>query len=129
MDIAQVEAVFPGFIEWPSSWAGEGQDLALGRGLLQAMCPFIEHLLDQGLSDRTLSRHVNNLWLLGGEIVRSAPSKGKKAADSAQQLSSALGPEGGPPCRLLLSAGAEDSYHVTCRKLFRFLERERQLSL
>ena len=43
--------------------------------------PFLEHLVELELSRKTIRKHVNNLWLLGGEITRDlhetpAPEKG-----------------------------------------------------
>jgi hypothetical protein len=55
---------------WPQSWAGTREDEPLGRRLVAALQPFMTHLQDQGLSSRTLRRHLDNLWLIGGEIIR-----------------------------------------------------------
>ena len=35
------------------------------------MKPFIESLIAGPLTDRTLRKHLGNLWLLGGEVIRS----------------------------------------------------------
>ena len=32
--------------------------------------PFLLHLAESGLSKRTIQNHVDNMWLLGGEIIR-----------------------------------------------------------
>jgi len=32
--------------------------------------PFLLHLLDQGLAQATFRRHRDNLWALGGELIR-----------------------------------------------------------
>ena len=32
--------------------------------------PFLVHLSHQKLSRRTIRKHLNNLWVLGGEIIR-----------------------------------------------------------
>ena len=69
---------------WPRSWMGLEQDLPPGEQLLARLRPFIEHLASSTLSAKTIRRHVDNLWLLGGEIIRDLhydPSLRKKAAD------------------------------------------------
>ena len=46
--------------------------------------PFIEHLAASSLSPTTIRRHVDNLWTLGGEVIRDLhydPSLRKRAAD------------------------------------------------
>ena len=55
---------------WPESWAGTHEDEPVGRRLVAALQLFMTHLQHQGLSSRTLRRHLDNLWLIGGEIIR-----------------------------------------------------------
>lgn len=45
-------------------------DLPPGESLVGRFQPFIEHLASSGLSRQTVRRHGDNLWLLGGEIIR-----------------------------------------------------------
>jgi hypothetical protein len=83
--------------------------------------PFIEHLASTGLAAKTIRRHVDNLWILGGEIIRALnydPSLRKKPAD--QLLRNAIDEFGGP---LVRNASEEEQRSVdsTCRKLHRFL--------
>jgi hypothetical protein len=69
---------------------GLEKDLSPGEQLLALLRPFIEHLALSNLSPKTIRRHVDNLWLLGGEIIRdlhydpalreSAPPNGCYAA-------------------------------------------------
>src|ERR1017187_8110814 len=55
---------------WAHSWMGLEKDLPPGEALVICFRPFIEHLASSSLSPRTIRRHVDNLWLLGGEIIR-----------------------------------------------------------
>ena len=34
--------------------------------------PFLFHLGESGITPRTFRRHIDNLWLLGGELIRYA---------------------------------------------------------
>jgi len=109
---------------WPLQWKGTGEDIPYGQGIVEAMRPFIEHLIAEGISDGTLKKHAENLWLLGGELIRDVSlyeEYGKIAP--ADKVWEALGPEDGPICRHLHSESAQRSFDATCRKLYRFLER------
>src|SRR5216683_21261 len=67
---------------WPRSWMGLEKDLPPGEELVVCFRPFIEHLASSSLSSKTLRRHVDNLWILGGEIIRDLnydPSQRKVA--------------------------------------------------
>src|ERR1700684_3854054 len=67
---------------WPRSWMGLEKDVPPGEQLLACFRPFIVHLASSNLSPKTIRRHVDNLWLLGGEIIRDLnldPSQRKVA--------------------------------------------------
>jgi len=130
---------------------GLEKDLPPGEALVACFRPFIEHLASSGLAPRTIRRHVGNLWLLGGEIIRDLnynPSLRKKTAE--QLLRHAVYDDGGPLIhngseedqrsfedalqvidsrgvaqRVLIAFGGPqghgDSLDATCRKLHRFL--------
>ena len=106
---------------WPRSWMGLDKDLPPGEQLLACFRPFIEHLTSSSFSPKTIRKHVDNLWMLGGEIIRDLnedPSLRKVAADRI--LSDVIHDDGGP----LIHNGSEEaqrSFDSTCRKLHRFL--------
>jgi hypothetical protein len=106
---------------WPRSWMGLDKDLPPGEQLLACLRPFIEHLALSTLSPKTIRRHVDNLWMLGGEIIRDLhydPSLRKVAVERI--LRDAVYEDGGP----LVHNGSEEeqrSFDSTCRKLHRFL--------
>src|SRR4030088_240176 len=106
---------------WPHSWMGLEKDLPPGEELVACLRPFIEHLASSNLSPKTIRRHVDNLWMLGGEIIRDLhedPPLRKLSAD--RLLRKAVYDDGGP----LIHNGSEDeqrSFDSTCRKLHRFL--------
>jgi hypothetical protein len=107
--------------DWPRSWMGLDKDLPPGEELLTYFRPFIEHLASSSLSPKTIRRHVDNLWILGGEIIRDLhydPSLRKRATE--RLLRSVIHEDGGP----LIHNGSEDaqrSLDSTCRKFHRFL--------
>lgn len=99
---------------------GVEKDVPPGEELVACFRPFIEHLAVSSLSPKTIRRHVDNLWLLGGEIIRDLnfdPSLRRLSAD--RLLRKVIHEDGGP----LLYNGSEDeqrSFDATCRKLHRF---------
>ena len=55
---------------WPRSWMGLEEDLAPGEQLVSSFRPFLEWLATSDLSPQTIQRHVDNMWMLGGEFIR-----------------------------------------------------------
>jgi len=104
---------------------GVEKDLPPGEELVACLRPFIEHLASSGLAPKTIRRHVDNLWLLGGEIIRDLnydPSLRRLTAD--QLLDKVICEDGGP----LLYSGSEEEqrpFDATCRKLHRFRNQPR----
>jgi len=100
---------------------GEEKDLPVGRHLVEYFLPFLIHLTESGLSKRTIQNHVDNLWLLGGEIIRDVNEEPRLRKRSAEQLiRNVIHEDGGP----LIYNGGEDeqrSFDSTCRKFHRFL--------
>ena len=100
---------------------GLEKDLPPGEQLLACFRSFIEHLASSTLSPKTIRKHVDNLWMLGGEIIRDLhydPSLRKVAAERLRRK--VIHEDGGP----LVHNGSEDeqrSFDSTCRKLHRFL--------
>ena len=105
---------------WPRSWMGLEKDLSPGEQLIALFRPFLEYLAASDLSPKTIQKHVDNVWALGGEFIRDLhtdPSLRKKPVDLVLHR---MIEYGGP----LLYHGGQDqqrSFDSTCRKLRRFL--------
>ena len=115
-------AYCPDLADWPRSWRIEPRDVAPGQNIVESFKPFLLHLLHLGLSKKTLHKHRDNLWLLGGEIIGEMANSPKLRKQPIEALLfSMLDEEGGP----LLSHRASDeeqrSFDSTCRKFHRFL--------
>ena len=83
--------------------------------------PFLLHLLDQRLAKATLRRHRDNLWTLGGELIRCRYDDDelakKHVKDALRQL---IKDDGGPLMCPRITESEQDSLDATCRKLNRF---------
>ncbi len=76
---------------------GWEKDLPPGEQLVRCFRPFLEYLAASDLAPKTIQKHVDNLWVLGGEIIRDlneTPSLRK--ARMGRLLSEAVSEDGGP---------------------------------
>lgn len=105
---------------------GEEKDLPPGLRLVEYFIPFLLHLAQSGLSKKTIQNHVDNMWLLGGEIIRDVNEEPHRRKRSAEQLVTNVIHEFGGP---LIHNGWEDeqrSFDSTCRKFQRFLSQSQR---
>ena len=64
---ADLERYCRGLNDWPRSWMGWEKDLPPGEKLVACFRPFLEYLVTYAdLSPKTIQKHVDNLWALGG---------------------------------------------------------------
>ncbi len=102
---------------------GWEKDLPPGERLVARFRPFLEALVLSDLSPKTIQRHVDNLWALGGEIIRDLndnPPLRKKSIE--QLLEDRIDDEGGSLVYAMESEEPlQSSFDSTCRKLHRFL--------
>jgi hypothetical protein len=99
---------------------GLEKDLPPGEELLTLFRPFLEHLAASDLSPKTIQKHVDNMWALGGEFIRDLHSDSSLRKKPVEQILHQRIEYGGP----LLYHGSEDqqtSFDSTCRKYRRFL--------
>ena len=102
---------------------GGENDVPPGEELVACFRPFLEDLVASDLSPKTIQKHVDNPWALGGEIIRDLnenPSLRRKSM--AQILNGRIDDEGGPLVYALASEEPlQRALDSTCRKLHRFL--------
>jgi len=117
-----LQSFCPDLDQWPSSWAYEKRDIPPGLQMVDSFTPFLRELLTRSLSRQTLRRHRDNIWVLGGEVIRRLQMDSSLRRQPIQQVVLDLIDDDGG---LLLSHGQSEaeqrSFDATCRKLFRFL--------
>ena len=99
---------------------GLEKDLPPGEQLLALFRPFLEYLAASDLSPKTIQKHVDNMWALGGEFIRDLNYDQSLRKRPVEQHLYEMIEDGGP----LLYHGGEDqqiSFDSTCRKFRRFL--------
>lgn len=111
----------PDLHDWPRSWHVEPADIVVGQQVVELLTPFLLHLLDQGLAKATVSRHRDNLWTLGGELIRRRYDDEELAQqDVKAAIGQLIGRDGGPLMWPRINEAEQDSLDATCRKLERF---------
>ena len=55
--------------DWPRSGMGFPKDIPPGEKRVACFRPFLELLIQGNLSRKTIRKHLDNLWILGGEII------------------------------------------------------------
>src|SRR4249919_663543 len=117
-----LQSYCPDLDQWPASWAYEPRDIPYGLRIVESFKPFLREMLARSLSRKTLRLHRDNIWVLGGEVIRRVQmDSGLRRRSIEQVVLDLIGDDGGP----LLSHGESEaeqrSFDATCRKLFRYL--------
>ena len=120
---AALERLCPDFAQWPLSWQVEKDDVIIGQCIIETLNPFLHDLLRKHLAHRTLTRHRDHLWMLGGEIIRRRHEDAELYKQPVKKLLfNLIEEEGGPLICPRISESEQNSFDSTCRKLYRFLQ-------
>ena len=112
----------PDLASWAASWCGDERDVIPGEAIVAVFTPFLQYLLDQGLSRKTLNLHRDNLWLLGGEIIHDINETPKlRKRPAAELIRDAIACDEGPLIRGCVNDIEQRLFDSTCRKLKRFM--------
>lgn len=108
--------------EWPTRWQCEAADLASGAAIVATFKPFLLDLLRRNVSKTTFNRDRDNLWQVGGEMIRRRHDDPELSRLPIDQLVRQLVEEdGGPLIWPRISEAHQNAIDATCRKLYRFL--------
>ena len=121
-DAQRLRQACPDLDDWPQSWHVMPADIAIGQQIVAVLTPFLLHLLDQGLAKTTVRRHRDNLWSLGGELIRRRYDDDELARQGVKDaLRQLIEGDGGPLIWPHITESEQDALDATCRKLNRFL--------
>ncbi|MDY6906385.1 MAG: hypothetical protein SWH61_17065 [Thermodesulfobacteriota bacterium] len=106
---------------WPKSWAGSPKDEKYGTELIKIFKPFIQELIDAKYSYRTIKNHFDNLWLLGGRVIKGLYyEENARTLHPAIRLTHHIDSWDGP--RIYdLTESEQESFDRTCRKFYKHL--------
>ena len=120
-----IEEISPDFYQWPERWMGVPPDIEYGERLLTIFAPFVENLITKMLAKKTLERHIDNLWLLGGELIRLInQDEDSRDMEPLELIMENIRLDGGPYCRHLQTENEIKSFDSTCGKLYKYLKNE-----
>ncbi len=108
--------------QWPKSWAGDDNDVIVGKVILDEFKLYLIHLITNGRARATIKKHADYLWSLGGEIIRDTNEYSvDKSLSSKNLVLRYINDRGGPYWRHADSDSDLRQYDATCRQLYRFL--------
>lgn len=117
------ESICKDFFEWPDRWEMVEEDVEYGKKMLPPMKSFIEFLIEKGFTKKTIKKHIDNLWLLGGELIsRINMDEELREVSPVDLIKQNIGSDGGPYSQHLDSEAQFDSFDATCRKFHKFLK-------
>ena len=117
-----LQSYCPDLDQWPARWAYEARDIPPGLRIVQCFKPFLRDMLARPLSRKTKHLHRDNIWVLGGEVIRRLQIDGGLRRRPVEQVVlDLIGDDGGPLLSQGQSEAEQRSFDATCRKLFRFL--------
>ena len=112
----------PDLSQWPQRWKFDEHDIAPGERIVEFLTPFLLHLLGEGLSAKTLHRHRDHLWMLGGELIRRRYDDEKlKRMPLGKAIAELIEEEGGPLIWPSITEAEQNSFDATCRKLYKYI--------
>ena len=115
-------ALCPDLEQWPQRWRFDDSDLPFGQQLVAYFTPFLLDLIAQRYARKTLARHRDHLWLLGGDIIRRRQEEPTLRRQSvAHVVLQLIDAEGGPLLWPSLTEEEQAAFDATCRKLYKFL--------
>lgn len=119
---------FDDFLQWPTQWMISDDDLPIGQRLLTLFEPFIDTLIKEGRSAKTVRNHVAHLKILGAEIVRrlNEGDEDKRTLPPKPLLLAYIEEEYGPLVHqwdpnVRADEAHQRSFDATCRKLYKFI--------
>jgi len=116
-----LELIFPTIDEWPKSWAGDGDDIPVGKTILKEFKIFL-HEQQGRLAKKTLKDYGDYLWALGGEIIRDTNCNEIKEVDLTDDfLLGYVNESGGPYWRHATSESDHERYHSVCRRFYKYM--------
>jgi 2-hydroxy-3-keto-5-methylthiopentenyl-1-phosphate phosphatase len=105
---------------WPQSWARLPEDVLYGIQVLPYMKEFIKFLKRDDLTIKTVNRHIDALWALGGKIIDKVNDEEKnRTKKPLKLLLELIDEEGGP---LIDFREEQASFDRTCKKFYKFLK-------
>jgi len=110
--------------EWPQSWAGVDEDIIIGRKMVVEFKDYLHALVAKGRTKKTVKKHADYLWALGGEIIRDTSENGVDVNLSNKDiLLNYVDLLGGPYWRHAYNDRDSQQYDSICRLLYKHISK------
>lgn len=106
--------------KWPRVWASEPEDIPVGEGLVSLLEGFIRDLHAKGRAHKTIRRHLDNAWSIGGEIIRGFFVAPEERRLCARELLLAA-TDGEAPLIRNATQAEQESADATARRIHAYL--------
>lgn len=125
--VMTIDQYCPDLEDWPERWKFDEHDIAPGQAVVEFFKPFLQWLLGTNLSIKTLHRHRDHLWLLGGELIRQRYDDPKfKKMPTHKAIGLLIEEEGGPLIWPRITETEQNAFDATCRKLYKYLNSDQR---
>ena len=126
MNSSSIKTYYKDIDEWPNRWEIEKQDIECGKKIIDSVfIPFIEFIIKKGFAKKTVKKHIDNLWLLGGEIIESVNNdEDIRRLEPELLIHEFIDDQGGPYSSHINTESEMRSFDSTCKKLYKFLKSE-----
>jgi len=120
---SEITNLCPDFYEWPNRWQGVPEDTEYGEKIIAIFESFVQSLLSERLNRKTIETHIDNLWLLGGELIRLIyQDQDKRDSEPLELIMEKIDHGGGPYCRHLFTENEIRSFDSIYGKLYKYLK-------
>ncbi len=109
--------------QWPESWAGSAEDIFAGQKLLPHLKLFLQKQIERNLAEKTIKRHAQYLWALGGEIIREINLCEEDRHKTGKEiLLKYIHESGGPYWRHAIDEADHQKYDSVCKRLYKLVK-------
>lgn len=113
--------------EWPKSWHDVKEDIPYGQEIIKLMIPFIQEMKESKLSPKTINEHIDNLWMLGGYIIKQLNYYEDERKILPNEMILKCIDSGDGPWIHDFSEYDQERFDATCRKFFKHLRNNKTL--
>lgn len=108
---------------WVKSWMIETEDIHIGGELEEVFKAFMLSPEITKLTDRTVKKHLENLFILGGQIISNINiDNDLRRKNGIDLLMESIDEDGGPYTSHIESESELRSFDATCKKLYKFMK-------
>jgi len=108
--------------KWPQSWAGVDEDIIVGQKIVVEFKAYLKSLIDKGRTKKTVKKHADYLWALGGEIIRDTSENGiDPNLNNIEILLIYVNAIDGPYWRHAYNEKDHQQFDSICRQLYKYI--------